>query len=52
MVELPLHTSLVHGWPSSVHAVPLLSQALDEPSAYEIAVPGADLNDASARSLG
>ena len=33
-------------------AVPLLSRALDEPSAYEIAEPGADLNDASARSLG
>ncbi len=33
-------------------AVPLLSRALDEPSAYEIAEPGADLNEASARSLG
>lgn len=32
-------------------AVPLLSRALDEPGAYEIAEPGADLNVASARSL-
>ena len=33
-------------------AVPLLSRALDEPSAFEVATPGADLNDPSARSLG
>jgi hypothetical protein len=33
-------------------AVPVLSRALDEPSAYEDAGPGADLNTASARSLG
>jgi quinol monooxygenase YgiN len=33
-------------------AVPLLSRALDEPSAYEIAAPGADLNVAATRSLG
>ena len=33
-------------------AVPVLSRALDEPSAYELVEPGADLNDAQARSLG
>lgn len=33
-------------------AVPVLSNALDEPSAYEVVVPGATLNEASARSLG
>ncbi len=35
-----------------LHAVPTLSRALDEPSAYEWAEPGRDLNDAAARSLG
>lgn len=35
-----------------VHAVPVLSRALDEPSAYEWAEPGRDLNHATARSLG
>lgn len=35
-----------------LHAVPLLSRALDEPSAYEVAEPGTDLNVASARALG
>lgn len=35
-----------------LYAVPVLSRALDEPSAYEWAEPGRDLNDASARSLG
>lgn len=35
-----------------VAAVPLLSEAIDEPSAYEPVVPGATLNEASARSIG
>jgi len=35
-----------------LHAVPLLSRALDEPSAYEVAEPGTDLNVASTRALG
>lgn len=35
-----------------LHAVPVLSRAIDEPSAYEWAEPGRDLNDATARSLG
>lgn len=35
-----------------LHAVPLLSRALDEPSAYEVVEPGTDLNVASPRSLG
>jgi len=35
-----------------LHAVPVLSRALDEPSAYEWAEPGRDLNDAGSRSLG
>lgn len=35
-----------------LHAVPLLSRALDEPSAYEVVEPGTDLNVAVARSLG
>jgi quinol monooxygenase YgiN len=35
-----------------LHAVPVLYRAIDEPSAYEWAEPGRDLNDASARSLG
>jgi hypothetical protein len=34
-----------------LHAVPLLSRALDEPSAYEIVEPGTVLNTASTRSL-
>lgn len=32
-----------------LHAVPVLSQALDEPSAYEWAEPGRDLNDPGTR---
>lgn len=35
-----------------LHAVPTLSRALDEPSAYEPAEPGADLNIRSPRSIG
>jgi quinol monooxygenase YgiN len=34
-----------------LRAVPLLSRALDEPSAYEVAEPGTDLNVESSRSL-
>jgi Antibiotic biosynthesis monooxygenase len=33
-------------------AVPTLSRALDEPSAYETVEPGAELNRSDARSLG
>jgi hypothetical protein len=33
-------------------AVPLLSRAIDEPSAYEVVEPGADLNIRETRSLG
>ena len=35
-----------------VGVVPLLSTAIDEPSAYEPVVPGAALNEPSARSIG
>jgi len=35
-----------------VGAVPLLSRALDEPSAYEVVQPGTDLNIQVTRSLG
>src|SRR3954451_7154766 len=35
-----------------LHGVPLLSRALDEPSAYELVEPGTDLNVHSTRSLG
>ena len=35
-----------------VGAVPLLSRALDEPSAYEPVEPGTSLNEERARSLG
>ncbi|MXG90867.1 antibiotic biosynthesis monooxygenase [Nocardioides flavescens] len=35
-----------------LHAVPLLSRALDEPSAYEVVEPGTVLNDHDARSVG
>ncbi len=35
-----------------LHAVPTLGRALDEPSAYESADPGADLNVPAPRSLG
>jgi len=35
-----------------LHAVPLLSRALDEPSAYEVVEPGTVLNVESTRSLG
>ena len=35
-----------------LHAVPLLGSALDEPSAFELVEPGADLNVPEARSLG
>jgi len=34
-----------------LRAVPTLSRALDEPSAFEIAEPGETLNEAGARSL-
>ena len=34
-----------------MNAVPLLSRAVDEPSAYELVVPGADLNIQQTRSL-
>jgi quinol monooxygenase YgiN len=33
-------------------AVPVLSRAIDEPSAYELVEPGTELNTAVARSLG
>jgi quinol monooxygenase YgiN len=33
-------------------AVPVLSRALDEPSAYELVEPGTELNTSAARSLG
>ena len=35
-----------------LHAVPLLSRAIDEPSAYEVVEPGTDLNVAGSRSIG
>lgn len=35
-----------------LHAVPLLSRALDEPSAYESVAPGTELNVHDSRSLG
>jgi hypothetical protein len=35
-----------------MNAVPLLSRALDEPSAYESAAAGEDLNEADTRRLG
>jgi quinol monooxygenase YgiN len=35
-----------------LHAVPLLSRAIDESSAYEVVEPGTDLNVAGARSIG
>ena len=35
-----------------MHAVPLLSRALDEPSAFEVVEPGTDLNVSSPRALG
>ena len=35
-----------------VGAVPLLSRAIDEPSAYEVVEPGADLNIERTRSIG
>ncbi len=35
-----------------LRAVPLLSRALDEPSAYEVVEPGTVLNIESTRSLG
>lgn len=35
-----------------LHGVPFLSRALDEPSAYEVVEPGADLNVAGTRGLG
>ena len=35
-----------------MQAVPLLSRAVDEPSAYEVVEPGTDLNIASPRALG
>jgi Antibiotic biosynthesis monooxygenase len=35
-----------------LHAVPLLSRAIDEPSAFEVVEPGTDLNIARTRSIG
>jgi hypothetical protein len=35
-----------------LHAVALLSRAVDEPSAYELVQPGTVLNTSSTRSLG
>ena len=35
-----------------LHAVPLLSRAVDEPSAYEVVEPGTVLNIESTRSIG
>ena len=35
-----------------LHAVPLLSRAIDEPSAFELVEPGTDLNVDDPRSLG
>ena len=35
-----------------LRAVPLLSRAIDEPSAFEIVEPGTDLNIARTRSIG
>jgi quinol monooxygenase YgiN len=35
-----------------LNAVPLLSRAVDEPSAYEVVEPGAVLNIESSRSIG
>ncbi len=35
-----------------LHAVPLLSRAIDEPSAFELVEPGGDLNVRLTRSLG
>ena len=35
-----------------LYAVPVLSRAIEEPSAYEPVEPGADLNVAGTRSLG
>jgi len=35
-----------------LRAVPLLSRALDEPSAYEVVEPGTVMNNPSTRSLG
>ncbi len=35
-----------------LHGVPLLSRAIDEPSAFEPVVPGADLNVWGSRSIG
>lgn len=35
-----------------LHAVPTLGRALDEPSAYEVAEAGTDLNVRQSRSLG
>jgi len=35
-----------------LQAVPLLSRAVDEPSAYEVVEPGTVLNAPSARSIG
>lgn len=37
---------------AKLHAWPALTRALDEPTAYEVVEPGADLNERSARSLG
>jgi quinol monooxygenase YgiN len=39
-------------WDVKLNAVPLLSRAIDEPSAYELVEPGTVLNIESTRSLG
>ncbi len=35
-----------------MHGVPVLCRAMDEPSAYEVVEPGADLNVVDGRSVG
>jgi quinol monooxygenase YgiN len=42
----------IGSYEAKLHAVPVLSRAIDEPSAYEVADPGAELNIASTRSIG
>ena len=41
-----------NGTEAKLVLIPLLSLAIDEPSAYEPVVPGATLNEFDARSLG
>ncbi len=38
-------------YPVKLHAVPVLSEAIDEPTAYELVEPGGELNLLGARSL-